>query len=941
MDDLSTDELILEFDLARIFFAEEEEEEEASYVVSLKDITERKRADRLVHIQHDLALALSNTSRLEEGLSLCLQVALSVAGMDCGGFYLVDKTSGALDLVFHQGLSSDFAIAVAHYAADSANAKLVMAGKPVYTEHLGLEVPLTDAERRESLRAIAVVPVSHEGRVIGCLNVASHALGEVPAFARDALETVVAQTGNAIARLQAEEALKESEEKFGNIFKNDGIGKSVTLLDGTMNMNPAFCQMLGYTLAELTHEKWQNITHPDDIELSENQLKQLRSGEKESVRFIKRYLKKDGSIIWADTNVVLQKGGGGKPLYYITSLMDITERKRAEEALRMEKENFRHSLDESPLGVRIVTADGDTLYANRAILDLYGYDSLEELQNTPLKDRYTPESYAEFLERKQQRQHGDFSTLEYGISIVRKNGEVLHLQVHRKDVLWNNAQQFLVMYQDVTERKRAAEALAESERKLKTLFEILPVGVSVLDTERKIVYVNPALGRILDLSIEDLLRGNHETRTYLRPDGTLMPAEEFASIRAVKEQRAVHNVETGVVREDSKVVWTSVSAVPLGFPDWEVLVVTSDITERKRAEGALHVSLEKYRVLFESFPLGITISDKSGKIIEVNRQSERLLGITRDAHAQRRINSKEWQIVRKDGTPMPVDEFASTRALQENRLIENVEMGIVKDKGEITWINVIAAPIPLEGYGVAIAYGDITDRKLAEERLKTTQEQLHLLAGHLQSVREEERKHLSQEFHDQLGQVLTALKMDLSMLHRTLADPGRELSRTAMALGVESMQGMIDRAIGIIREILSELRPEMLDQLGIVPTLEWEAERFQRHSGISCTFNSTVEDIGLDTKKSIALYRILQEAVTNVARHAKATSVEVTLRKEGDDLILEIKDNGIGISADAEQKTRSFGLIGMRERAILLGGTLEIRGVEGQGTTVLVRIPYE
>jgi len=817
MDDLSTDELILEFDLARIFFAEEEEEEEeeASYVVSLKDITERKRADRLVHIQHDLALALSNTSRLEEGLSLCLQVALSVAGMDCGGFYLVDKTSGALDLVFHQGLSSDFAIAVAHYAADSANAKLVMAGKPVYTEHLGLEVPLTDAERRESLRAIAVVPVSHEGRVIGCLNVASHALGEVPAFARDALETVVAQTGNAIARLQAEEAL------------------------------------------------------------------------------------------------------------------------------RMEKENFRHSLDESPLGVRIVTADGDTLYANRAILDLYGYDSLEELQNTPLKDRYTPESYAEFLERKQQRQHGDFSTLEYGISIVRKNGEVLHLQVHRKDVLWNNAQQFLVMYQDVTERKRAAEALAESERKLKTLFEILPVGVSVLDTERKIVYVNPALGRILDLSIEDLLRGNHETRTYLRPDGTLMPAEEFASIRAVKEQRAVHNVETGVVREDSKVVWTSVSAVPLGFPDWEVLVVTSDITERKRAEGALHVSLEKYRVLFESFPLGITISDKSGKIIEVNRQSERLLGITRDAHAQRRINSKEWQIVRKDGTPMPVDEFASTRALQENRLIENVEMGIVKDKGEITWINVIAAPIPLEGYGVAIAYGDITDRKLAEERLKTTQEQLHLLAGHLQSVREEERKHLSQEFHDQLGQVLTALKMDLSMLHRTLADPGRELSRTAMALGVESMQGMIDRAIGIIREILSELRPEMLDQLGIVPTLEWEAERFQRHSGISCTFNSTVEDIGLDTKKSIALYRILQEAVTNVARHAKATSVEVTLRKEGDDLILEIKDNGIGISADAEQKTRSFGLIGMRERAILLGGTLEIRGVEGQGTTVPVRIPYE
>jgi PAS domain S-box-containing protein len=135
-------------------------------------------------------------------------------------------------------------------------------------------------------------------------------------------------------RKLTEEALKESEEKFGNIFKNDAIGKSVTMLDGTMNVNPAFCQMLGYTMEELTHEKWQNITHPDDIELSENQLKQLRSGEKKSVRFIKRYLKKDGSIIWADTNVVLQKGRRDNPLYYITSIMDITERKRTEEEIQ-------------------------------------------------------------------------------------------------------------------------------------------------------------------------------------------------------------------------------------------------------------------------------------------------------------------------------------------------------------------------------------------------------------------------------------------------------------------------------------------------------------------------------------------------------------------------------------------------------------------------------
>jgi PAS domain S-box-containing protein len=144
-------------------------------------------------------------------------------------------------------------------------------------------------------------------------------------------------------------------------------------------------------------------------------------------------------------------------------------------------------------------------------------------------------------------------------------------------------------------------------------------------------------------------------------------------------------------------------------------------SQREAAFAALQVSLEKYRVLFESFPLGITISDKSGKIIEGNKQSEQLLGISRDVLTQRRIDSKEWRIIRKDGTPMPADEYASARALKENRLIKNVEMGIVKDKGEVTWINVTATPIPLEDYGVAITYSDITKRMRTEEALRNSE----------------------------------------------------------------------------------------------------------------------------------------------------------------------------------------------------------------------------
>jgi signal transduction histidine kinase len=211
----------------------------------------------------------------------------------------------------------------------------------------------------------------------------------------------------------------------------------------------------------------------------------------------------------------------------------------------------------------------------------------------------------------------------------------------------------------------------------------------------------------------------------------------------------------------------------------------------------------------------------------------------------------------------------------------------------------------------------------------------------LHKVREEEKEHLAREFHDQLGQTLTALTMDLTMLQRQVADKGKGLSRTAISVDIQAMQQLADHAVGSIREIMAELRPELLDQLGILPALEFEAESFQRKSGISCVFTSLIDEIQLDQEKSIALFRIFQEALTNVARHAKATSVRANIRMEGKNLLLEIKDNGVGISPGAEDAKDSFGIIGMRERALVFGGAFEIRVAKGEGTTIVLRLPLE
>jgi len=178
---------------------------------------------------------------------------------------------------------------------------------------------------------------------------------------------------------------------------------------------------------------------------------------------------------------------------------DITERKRVEEELRKSEENFRRSLDNSPLGVRIVTAEGETLYANRAILDIYSYDSLEELRRTPIKERYTPESYAEFKIRKEKRGRGKLGPSEYEISIVRKNGQVRHVQGFRKEVWWNGARQFQVIYQDITERKRAEEERKQSFERMRKALSATVQAIS-MTVEMKDPYTSGHQRRVAELA---------------------------------------------------------------------------------------------------------------------------------------------------------------------------------------------------------------------------------------------------------------------------------------------------------------------------------------------------------------------------------------------------------------------------------------------------------
>ena len=231
---------------------------------------------------------------------------------------------------------------------------------------------------------------------------------------------------------------------------------------------------------------------------------------------------------------------------------------------------------------------------------------------------------------------------------------------------------------------------------------------------------------------------------------------------------------------------------------------------------------------------------------------------------------------------------------------------------------------------------EVLERRRAEERLENSLQQLRALGSRVQVLREEERKRVSREVHDELGQALTAIKMDLSWLHHKLGGKDAPIRER-----IKSTLHIVDETVEAVRRIAAELRPGILDDLGIVAAIEWQTHEFQARTGIRCQFRMGSEDIPLEAERAAAMFRIFQEILSNIAQHARATQVQIRLMQSAGTVILEIRDNGKGVSEEQISNPKSLGLLGMKERALLLGGHVAVHGEEGKGTAVVVQIPME
>ena len=238
------------------------------------------------------------------------------------------------------------------------------------------------------------------------------------------------------------------------------------------------------------------------------------------------------------------------------------------------------------------------------------------------------------------------------------------------------------------------------------------------------------------------------------------------------------------------------------------------------------------------------------------------------------------------------------------------------------------------------AYTEQLENRVVERtrELGQANESLRALSGRLQGAREEEGARIGREIHDRIGSALTSLRWDLEGLDKVLAEIQNLPQLAELRRRMVAMIGLTDQTLDIVRRIASELRPSILDDLGLVEAVEWQAKEFHARTGIPCHYRRSLEDVDLSPGQSTNLFRILEEALTNVLRHAHASTVDIVLEKQGGNLVLTIRDNGIGITSAQTLNPGALGLLGMRERARAAGGTIDISGEGGKGTTVVVRV---
>jgi PAS domain S-box-containing protein len=589
---------------------------------------------------------------------------------------------------------------------------------------------------------------------------------------------------------------------------------------------------------------------------------------------------------------------------------------------------FRTLVKHSSDIISILNADGSRRFINPTVEPVLGYKP-EELIGESVFDLLDPADVPALVRlfARQMRKFGASITGE--IRCRDKAGSWHILEVTATNLLHNPIIRGIVINaRDVTKRKQAEAKLKQADRRYRQLFEQAHDAIIIFDPRTEIVWqVNQRACEIYGFSRSEFIGMSLEA---ISSD----VARGKSYIEATLEKRYVRNFETVHYRKDGTAMFLEINAAAIEYKGQAaILSINRDVTDRKRAENVLRESESKYRRIVETANEGIGILDAEAKIQYVNHRLTNMLGYSAKEMSGRYVYEFMEESARVN----------AERDIQQRvqGVIEQRDLRFRRKDGSELWALVSANQILDENdkfIGALCMLTDITKRRIAEEKLRSSRGKLRALSAHLESVRENERTRVAREIHDGLGQALTGLKMDLAWFNKRLPENGEEPASTAMQERIKSMCALIDTTIQSVRRICADLRPGILDE-GLTAAIEWQTREFQTRTEITSQFSLPAEETALDHGRSTVIFRIYQEILTNIARHANATRVEIGMTEESGMLELKVSDNGKGINHREISDAESLGLLGMRERAFLLGGDVTINTVNETGTTVIVRIP--
>jgi PAS domain S-box-containing protein len=478
--------------------------------------------------------------------------------------------------------------------------------------------------------------------------------------------------------------------------------------------------------------------------------------------------------------------------------------------------------------------------------------------------------------------------------------------------------------------RQIAENVKQAEDRVRLIINTIPAMVWSLGPDGVVDFVNQRWLDYTGLSFEEAMR---DPNVIVHPEDLPRIMKKWLVDMAAGK---LCEYEMRFRRADGENHWFLVRTVPLLDGDGQIIKwygSSTDIEDRKRAEEKLKRSESQLAEAQRISHVGHWERNADGGEVICSEETYRIFGLP----AQDAIRNLEEMIHPDD---RPLHAAAIARALQGEPF--DVEYRVVRPDGEVRFVHSQGRAIqdqPGRPHRTFGAVQDVTEVKRAEEKLKATSEHLRALSARLHSAREEEGIRIAREIHDELGATLTSLRWELESIKKTLSEPGAIVPAAELKAKFITMFGVIDTMVNIVRGIASDLRPVVLDVLGLEEAIEWHGQQFQDRTGITVDYRPPDDEVELQPDQSIAVFRIFQETLTNILRHAGATRVDVTMARGAAAFVLSVSDNGRGITESEKDGQMSIGLLGMRERAHLLGGEVEITGVEGEGTTVTVRFP--